>query len=140
MQCLFGLTRTSRGQVSIDGKKVELTSPAQAVAAGISYVPEDRQTQGTVLSFGVRENITLASLSRYTTTGVLSLARELNETRRLGERLAVKAADWEQSVGELSGGNQQKVVIGKWLGHPSTHPHSRRADEGDRRRLQGRGA
>ena len=115
MQCLFGLTSPSRGQIRIEGSKVELTSPAQAVAAGIAYVPEDRQTQGAVLPFGVRENITLASLSRYTASGVLSLARELDETRRLGERLAVKAANWEQSLGELSGGNQQKVVIGKWL-------------------------
>lgn len=115
MQCLFGLTNPSRGQIRIDGVKVELTSPARAVASGISYVPEDRQTQGAVLPFGVRENITLASLSRYTAAGVLSPARELAETRRLGERLAVKAANWEQSLGELSGGNQQKVVIGKWL-------------------------
>ena len=80
MQCLFGLTRSSRGDVRIDGKKVELTSPSQAVAAGIAYVPEDRQFHGAVLSFGVRENMTLASLGRYTTSGVLSTARELSET------------------------------------------------------------
>lgn len=126
MQCLFGLTRPSRGEIRIDGTKVELTSTAQAVAAGISYVPEDRQTQGAVLPFGVLENITLASLSRYTASGVLLPARELSQTRRLGERLAVKAAHWEQALGELSGGNQQKVVIGKWL---ATHPRILILDE-----------
>jgi rhamnose transport system ATP-binding protein len=126
MQCLFGLTSPSRGQVRIGGVKVELTSPAQAVAAGISYVPEDRQTHGAVLPFGVRENTTLASLPRYTTSGVLSYTRELSETRRLGERLAVKAANWEQAVGDLSGGNQQKVVIAKWL---ATHPRILILDE-----------
>ena len=116
----------SRGEIRDRRREVEFTSPAQAVAAGISYVPEDRQTQGTVLPFGVRENITLASLPRYTAFGVLSYARELGETRRLGERLAVKAAHWEQAVGELSGGNQQKVVIGKWL---ATHPRILILDE-----------
>lgn len=126
MQCLFGLTRSSRGEVRIDGKRAELTSPAQAVAAGIAYVPEDRQIHGAILSFGVRENMTLASLARYTSAGVLSTADELSETRRLGERLSVKASNWEQLVGQLSGGNQQKVVIGKWL---ATHPRILILDE-----------
>ena len=126
MQCLFGLTRASRGQVRIDGKAVALTSPAAAVESGVSYVPEDRQSQGAVLPFGVRENITLASLPRYTSSGVLSRERELVETRRLGARLAVKAANWDQELNELSGGNQQKVVIGKWL---ATHPRILILDE-----------
>src|SRR5271166_1198988 len=126
MQCLFGLTPSSRGEVRIEGAKVELTSPAKAVAAGISYVPEDRQVQGAVQPFGVRENMTLASLARYSPSGVLSPARELAETRRLGTRLAVKAANWDQALNELSGGNQQKVVIGKWL---ATNPRILILDE-----------
>jgi rhamnose transport system ATP-binding protein len=115
MQCLFGLTRPSRGEVCIDGKAVELRSPAAAVAAGLAYVPEDRQVQGAVLPFGVRQNMTLAALSRFTSYGMLSTALETRETRRLGDRLAVKAAHWDQALADLSGGNQQKVVIGKWL-------------------------
>lgn len=126
MQCLFGLTQAARGEVRIDGKPVQLTSPAAAVAAGISYVPEDRQVQGAVLPFGVRENMTLASLDRYASSEVLSTAKELTETRRLGVRLAVKAAHWDQPLNELSGGNQQKVVIGKWL---ATHPRILILDE-----------
>ena len=126
MQCLFGLTPRSRGEVRIDGELVDLASPAAAVAAGVSYVPEDRQEQGTVLPFGVRANITLASLSRFASLGVLSTVRELAETRRLGERLTIKAAHWEQTLADLSGGNQQKVVIGKWL---ATHPRILILDE-----------
>ena len=115
MQCLFGLTRRSRGEVRIDGARVEIASPAQAVAAGLAYVPEDRQVQGAVLPFGVRENMTLAALDRFARAGVVSKPREREETRRLGARLAVKASSWEQPLAQLSGGNQQKVVIGKWL-------------------------
>ena len=78
-------------------------------------VPEDRQVQGGVLQLGVRENTTLASLTRHVRSGVLSRGSELADTRRLGTRLAIKAAHWDQRLQELSGGNQQKVVIAKWL-------------------------
>ena len=126
MQCLFGLTRSSRGEVRIDGKKAEITSPAQAVAAGIAYVPEDRQIAGRHSAVRRPRKYDARLARRYTTSGVLSTARELGETRRLGERLAVKASNWEQLVGQLSGGNQQKVVIGKWL---ATHPRILILDE-----------
>jgi rhamnose transport system ATP-binding protein len=79
-----------------------------------------------VLPFGVRANMTLASLPRYVSHGAISKTKELEETRRLGGRLAVKAAHWEQTLAELSGGNQQKVVIGKWL---ATHPRILILDE-----------
>ena len=115
MQCLFGLTPRSRGQVRIDGAAIEIGSPSAAVAAGLAYVPEDRQVQGAVPLFGLRENMTLAALDRFAAAGVLSRPRELDETRRLGARLSVKASNWDQPINQLSGGNQQKVVIGKWL-------------------------
>jgi len=126
MQCLFGLTKRSRGEVRIDGAGVEMGSAAAVVAAGLAYVPEDRQVQGAVLPFGVRENITLAALDRFASAGLVSKARELDETRRLGARLAVKASNWDQPLGQLSGGNQQKVVIGKWL---ATNPRVLILDE-----------
>ncbi len=115
MQCLFGLSRPTRGTVRVSGKAVAFTSPADAIAAGIAYVPEDRQVQGSVLPLGVRENTTLASLARHVRGGILSRSSELADTQRLGRRLAVKAAHWDQRLQELSGGNQQKVVIAKWL-------------------------
>src|SRR6185312_339337 len=89
--------------------------PSDAIRAGIAYVPEDRQDQGAVLSLGIRENITLANLRKYVRGLFLSRAAEQEETRRFGRRLSIKAANWEQRLAELSGGNQQKVVIAKWL-------------------------
>jgi rhamnose transport system ATP-binding protein len=115
MQALFGLGALTRGTVKIDGRAVTIRSPSDAIRAGLAYVPEDRQTQGVVLPFGIRANMTLASLGAHARHGFLSLAKELRTTRALGGRLAVKAANWEQKLLELSGGNQQKVVIGKWL-------------------------
>jgi len=115
MQAVFGVSRPASGSVSLAGRPLTIRAPADAIAAGIAYVPEDRQIQGAVLPFGVRENTTLASLSRHVRGGFLSLPSELRDTRRLGARLSVKAASWDQRLQELSGGNQQKVVIAKWL-------------------------
>jgi rhamnose transport system ATP-binding protein len=115
MQAVFGISRPSRGSIRVRGQGIRIHSPQDAIAAGIAYVPEDRQHQGAVLPLGVRENVTLASLDRYTRAGFLSRESEIAATRRLGSRLSVRAASWEQHLAELSGGNQQKVVIAKWL-------------------------
>jgi rhamnose transport system ATP-binding protein len=115
MQSLFGLSRPARGRVVLDGEPITITQPSDAIAAGIAYVPEDRQQQGAILPLNIRENTTLASLARHVKGWFLSTRSEREATRRLGTRLAVKAANWDQDVGELSGGNQQKVVIAKWL-------------------------
>jgi rhamnose transport system ATP-binding protein len=115
MQCLFGLTKPTRGTVTLNSQTVTLTSPEKAIAAGISYVPEDRQEQGVILSLGIRENVTLVSIAQHVRRFFLSEDSELKATRSLGQRLDVRAANWEQRLGDLSGGNQQKVVIAKWL-------------------------
>jgi rhamnose transport system ATP-binding protein len=115
MQGLFGITPTTRGEVRLEGQRFSIRAPSDAIAAGIAYVPEDRQDQGAILSLGIRENVTLADLMKHVRGLFLSRASEQAETRRLGRRLAVKAAHWEQRLAELSGGNQQKVVIAKWL-------------------------
>eukprot|EP01037_Dinobryon_pediforme_P012740 gene12740-12836_t len=101
MQALFGLTPTTRGTIKVHGKTVELASPSDAIAAGIAYVPEDRQVQGTFQPFGLRENTTLASLAQHATHGIISYAAELATTKKLGQRLSVKAASWEQRLGKL---------------------------------------
>jgi rhamnose transport system ATP-binding protein len=115
MQGLFGISPPTRGAVRLEGRPLSVRSPADAIAAGIAYVPEDRQDQGAILSLGIRENVTLADLARHVQGLFLSHASEAADTRKLGRRLSVKASHWEQRLGELSGGNQQKVVIAKWL-------------------------
>ncbi|HUQ35405.1 MAG TPA: sugar ABC transporter ATP-binding protein [Aestuariivirga sp.] len=115
MQCLFGMSASSSGQVSLNGTPLMIASPVDAIAAGISYVPEDRQEQGAILPLSFSENITLASLASHVRNFFLSKPSELDAVRKLGKRLDVRAAHWEQRLGELSGGNQQKVVIAKWL-------------------------
>ncbi len=115
MQCLFGMSAASSGRVTLNGTPLTIASPVDAIAAGISYVPEDRQEQGAILPLGIRENITLASIATHVRNFFLSRPSELDAVRVLGKRLDVRAAHWEQRLGELSGGNQQKVVIAKWL-------------------------
>jgi rhamnose transport system ATP-binding protein len=115
MQCLFGISAKTRGMVLVKGSELQISSPTVAISAGISYVPEDRQIQGAVLPLGIRENITLASLRQHSRLGFLSRLSERSATRKLGTDLQVKATNWDQRLGDLSGGNQQKVVIAKWL-------------------------
>jgi rhamnose transport system ATP-binding protein len=115
MQALFGMTRTVAGEIRLDGKVVRFHRPTDAVNAGVVYVPEERQRQGAVLQLPIFQNITLPSLGRVSRHGFLDLAREFELSRRYATRLDVRAASLSQEVGTLSGGNQQKVVIGKWL-------------------------
>jgi rhamnose transport system ATP-binding protein len=115
LQALFGLSQTTRGSVRIDGKEVAIRSPADAIAAGIAYVPEDRQTQGAVLPFSITENVTLASLRRHCSRSFMMRDRETTTALSVAERFSVRARDLDQVLGDLSGGNQQKVVIGKWI-------------------------
>ncbi len=115
LQALFGLSRPTRGVVRIDGKAVTIRSPADAIAAGIAYVPEDRQTQGAVLPFSIKQNVTLASLRRHCYRSFLMPDRETATALSVAERFSVRARDLDQMLDDLSGGNQQKVVIGKWI-------------------------
>lgn len=115
MQALFGLTPGVRGAVSMHGKPAAIGSAANAIAHGIAYVPEDRQHQGAHLTLPILHNITLPILSR---VGFFLRGRRAQETaiaRHYAEQLELKAAHLTQNVSELSGGNQQKVVLGKWL-------------------------
>lgn len=115
MQALFGITRPSKGACRVeDGVRV-IRSTAEAVAAGIVYVPEDRGRQGVVRGLPIFENVTLPSLSRTSRNGFLRLAEEFALARDYTRRLDLRAASLDQDVGLLSGGNQQKVVIAKWL-------------------------
>lgn len=115
MQALFGITRPSAGTVKVDGAAAQITSPADAVDHGIVYVPEDRGTQGAILDLPIFQNVTLPSLERISGKGFLKLAEEFKLARAYTQRLDLRAASLDTHVGNLSGGNQQKVVIAKWL-------------------------
>ncbi len=114
-QALFGATKPSRGRLTIDGREVRPRSPDEAIAAGLVYVPEERGRHGTIPPMPIVANISLASL-KTTSRGVfLDSAREFALARTYAERLDLRAASLDQPVGNLSGGNQQKVVLAKWL-------------------------
>ncbi|WP_323765406.1 sugar ABC transporter ATP-binding protein [Marinovum sp.] len=115
MQALFGITKPSAGQVHIEGAPVAIHSPADAVEAGIVYVPEDRGKQGAITALPIFQNVTLPSLGRTSKNGFLRLAEEFSLAREYTQRLDLRAASLETELGTLSGGNQQKVVIAKWL-------------------------
>ncbi|MFL4468456.1 sugar ABC transporter ATP-binding protein [Tateyamaria armeniaca] len=115
MQALFGITKPSKGVTKINGDIRIIRSPADAVNNGIVYVPEDRGKQGAVIGLPIFQNITLPSLRRTSRSGFLKLAEEFKLAREFAERLDLRAASLDQDVGNLSGGNQQKVVIAKWL-------------------------
>ncbi len=114
-QALFGVTLPSAGSVELEGRRIDVRSPSDAVATGIVYVPEERGRHGAVLQMPIFQNISMPSLARTTRAGFLRQAGEFALARVYAERLDLRAAALSVPVGTLSGGNQQKVVIGKWL-------------------------
>jgi ribose transport system ATP-binding protein len=113
-QCLFGARRVTAGTIRVEGRELIPRTPAQAIAAGIALVPEERKSQGLVLGMTVLENMTLASLRRLTRRAFVRRRRERAEARVHHERLGIRGS-LGQPVATLSGGNQQKVVLAKWL-------------------------
>ena len=116
MQALFGMTEGVGGRAQLDGQALSFGKPAAAISAGLAYVPEDRQQHGAHLTLPIRHNISLPILSRigFFLRG-RSAAAETALARHYAQQLELKAARLDQAVSELSGGNQQKVVLGKWL-------------------------
>ncbi|APO70481.1 sugar ABC transporter ATP-binding protein (plasmid) [Rhizobium gallicum] len=119
MRALFGLEAAADGSVEVEGKTVRVASPAQAARRRIALVPEDRRRHGVALDLSVAENTTLASLGRFTRAGLLDARAEKAEADRLIKRFQIKAEGREALVRTLSGGNQQKVAIAKWLSRHS---------------------
>lgn len=115
MQSLFGITKPSKGAVSVEGKVAVIRSPADAVDLGIVYVPEERQRQGAVLGLPIFQNVSLPSLGKTSRKGFIRLAEEFRLARDYTSRLDLRAASLDRDIRTLSGGNQQKVVIAKWL-------------------------
>ena len=103
------------GQLLIDGKEIYLSSVSEAIQSGLAYITEDRKGDGLVLSDSIKHNTTLARLDFVSEHGIVDVDREYQAADEYKKKLGVKAPSVEQTVGNLSGGNQQKVLIGKWM-------------------------
>jgi ribose transport system ATP-binding protein len=116
LRALFGVDRIVAGDVLIGGVRRRLRDPVDAIRAGLALAPEDRKLQGLIAEFSLRQNVGLAGLRRYCRLGgLLNSSRELRDTQEMIRRLSIKTPHVDQVVQYLSGGNQQKVVLGKWL-------------------------
>ena len=113
---LFGIAPGDEGQVLLDGSPVTITSPRQALRLGIAYSTEDRRALGLILRMSIRSNLTLPALRRYESRlGFIRAGAEAATANEYVERLRIRTASIEAPAGSLSGGNQQKVVLSKWL-------------------------
>ncbi len=115
-RAIFGIDRYDAGEVQLGGQRLRKASPATAMAAGIGYVPEDRRQQGLVMEMSVQQNVGLASLRSLQRRGLIRSAAERSFAADWAQRLNLKYGRLSDPVSRLSGGNQQKVVLAKWLG------------------------
>lgn len=115
VRLLFGADTLDAGEIWLDGKRLEIHSPRDAITAGIGLLTEDRKLQGLILRHSVRENFGLPNLDRFSRNGFVQGAMEASEFQNFVDRLKIKIPHLEQRAGNLSGGNQQKVVLAKWL-------------------------
>ncbi|WP_435164572.1 sugar ABC transporter ATP-binding protein [Falsirhodobacter sp. 1013] len=114
-RAIFGMDRQTEGEVRMDGQPCRLSCPRDAIGAGIAFLTEDRKTEGIIPDLSVRENLTLALLPRLSRMGVVDENRERRIVTDFVKALGIKTADMDQPIRELSGGNQQKVLLGRWL-------------------------
>ena len=112
---IFGLTPADAGEMLVHGQAVRVLSPADAIRAGVGYLPEDRRSHGVVGEMAVAENVTMASLGRVASAGLIDRARENQYARESVEQLRIKTPSVGTAVESLSGGNQQKVALARWL-------------------------
>ena len=115
MRLIAGADLRDSGEIWIDGKAVEVRTPRDAIAAGVCLLSEDRKGEGLVLGHSAVDNFGLPNLRRFSRGGWLDEGRERSEFKRYAKELSIRGSGLDQIVGELSGGNQQKVVLSKWL-------------------------
>jgi len=116
VQSLFGYRKLNKGSLVLDGKPVKIKNPQQAIKLGLGYVTEDRKSEGLIVEFSVKENLSLTNFQKVSSNGILNTRNEKELYESMVERLGVRVSGPEQAAKSLSGGNQQKVVIAKWLG------------------------
>ncbi|WP_416147612.1 sugar ABC transporter ATP-binding protein [Salipaludibacillus sp. HK11] len=115
VETLFGYRKLSGGEVLLDGKKVDISNPYVAIQHGLGFISEDRKTKGLITDFSVKDNLTLPNLDGISTSSWISAKKELDLYDQLVEKLGIRTSGANQTAKSLSGGNQQKVVIAKWL-------------------------
>ena len=115
MKCIFGLTKNYTGDIYLDGKKVNIKSPTEAMRHGIALVPEDRKHEGLYLIQSIKFNTTIEVLKEFIKFIHVNKNKEEEITQRYIDMMATKTPSTKQLVGKLSGGNQQKIMIGRWL-------------------------
>jgi galactofuranose transport system ATP-binding protein len=114
-RAIFGADAVDEGRVYLEGQPLNLRSPGDAIEAGLAFLTEDRKAEGIIPELSVRENLTLAALPEMSRAGVVSRARQNEVVESYMRRLGIKASSAEQKIRELSGGNQQKVLLARWL-------------------------
>lgn len=114
-RAIFGADPVDAGKVFVNGKELELHSPSDAINAGVAFLSEDRKAEGIIPEWSVRENLTLAALPSMTRMGVVSRTQQKEIVDKFIGRLGIKTSGPDQKIRELSGGNQQKVLLARWL-------------------------
>ena len=115
MRCIFGLDRYDQGEIYLDGRQIRIKSPGDAIRSGILLVSEDRRREGIIPNMVIRENITLASLPFISKFGWINKAKDNSISMDYIQKLKIRTPSAEQLISNLSGGNQQKVCLAKWL-------------------------
>lgn len=117
IRSMLGIDKKVSGDIHLNGKKVELKNIRDSIAAGIMLVPEERRQQGLVLSLPIRENVTLGNLKKFSKFGLIQMKKEKHVVTECVDKMTLSRRSIEQHAGELSGGNQQKVVLSKLIAH-----------------------
>lgn len=116
MRAIFGLDKRTAGRIRLNGQDIQVTNPVQAVRAGIGFLTEDRKEEGLILDFSIKDNMTLPSHKDFSKNGFFDDKTSRDFVQKMIDRLRIKSGRPEMVVGNLSGGNQQKVVLAKWIG------------------------
>ncbi|HEK9954628.1 sugar ABC transporter ATP-binding protein [Streptococcus equi] len=116
MRAIFGLDKRTAGRIRLNGQDIQVTNPVQAIRAGIGFLTEDRKEEGLILDFSIKDNMTLPSHKDFSKNGFFDDETSRDFVQKMIDRLRIKSGRPEMVVGNLSGGNQQKVVLAKWIG------------------------
>lgn len=116
MRSIFGLDKVKSGKIKLNGQALSISNPAQAIAQGIGFLTEDRKAEGLILDFSIKDNMTLPSTKDFVKHGLFDEKTSTTFVQQLIDCLRIKSGTPKMTVGQLSGGNQQKVVLAKWIG------------------------